>query len=85
MLGVKSVERMDQMSHFISGYVLKDAQPYGNNVTIVGIGRYRKMLAREVSSSLRTRKANVNVLGMMHPVSGLRFGWMNSEVPCCCI
>ena len=79
MLGMKAVVRMDQVSHFISGYVLRDVQSH-TKISIVGVGRYGRMVAREVRTRLRMRNVDINVLGMMQPVSALKQGWTDSEV-----
>ena len=73
MLGMKAVVRMDQVSHFISGYVLRDVQSH-TKISIVGVGRYGRMVAREVRTRLRMRNVDINVLGMMQPVSALKMG-----------
>ena len=80
MLGMKAVVRMDQVSHFISGYVLRNVQSHTTKISIVGVGRYGRMVAREVRTRLRMRNVDINVLGMMQPVSALKMGWTDSEV-----
>lgn len=80
MLGINSVVRMDQMSHFISGYVLQRARAGCPRVTLVGIGKYGRMVAREVKARLVMRRADVKVLGMSQPVSAMRMGWTDAQI-----
>ena len=77
--GVRYIGRVDQMSHYISGVVLRAECPF-RAVNLIGIGKTGRSVAKGVKSRIAVTGRTVVLHELLQPVSGSMRGISDDDI-----